>query len=121
VNIPELPLVLLPVLLELEPELEEELLDPETEMGSRMVDKALLIVLINAQVVRTGVGRPGPRLMAGGLIRRRLGRWLHALQQGEQRLRLGVSLRHGGNRRLLQYHGFAQVGRLLRHIGIANL
>jgi hypothetical protein len=54
VNIPELLLAPLPVLLELEPELEEELLDPETEMGSRMLDKALLIVLINAQVVRAG-------------------------------------------------------------------
>ena len=44
------------VLLELLPEPDEELLDPSTVMGSRMVDNALLMVLINAQAVRAEVG-----------------------------------------------------------------
>jgi hypothetical protein len=59
----------LPVLLELELELElEELLDPETVTGSRIVESALLIVLIFAQTVRAGDGlRPGPRFVAGGI------------------------------------------------------
>src|SRR5208283_168968 len=97
-----------------EPEIEEPL-DPSTETGSRIVDSALLTVLIYAQAVRTGGGvRPGPRLTAGGFARRRSGRWLRALQQGKQRLRFGVGLGHGGNRGLLQDLGFAQVGRLLR-------
>jgi hypothetical protein len=66
--------VLLVELVSLDVELEvEELLDPETETGSRIVDNALLIVLIYAHAVRAGCRggiRPGPRFMAGGVTRR---------------------------------------------------
>jgi hypothetical protein len=64
--------VLLVELVLLEVELDvEELLEPETVTGSRIVDNELLMVLIYAQAVRAGdVLRPGPRFMAGGVTRR---------------------------------------------------
>jgi len=75
-NAPELPLLPVPLVeLELELELEfEELPDPETEIGSSIVDNALFTVPINddvhknVQAVRAGGGvRHGPRLRPAGL------------------------------------------------------